>query len=1567
MSFVRSLRPVAAILFFAIAPAIAAPKILINEVHKGGDFSASGNEWVELVVVETLTDTELETFFVGDSSGQLVDKFSAYRFTNMESFATTFPAGTIIVVSGSGTTATPPAPALDMTYSPGTGDWNLVLRAGSANLPVGGDGAGNFANNDVAYVDINGSGTNATIDPSGFGLAWGTNQSGSFDEAANLRIATIADGSGAMLTTDLAGAATPANWSILTNASLTPGQPNGGTNTTYINGLRSPVPAPSLSIAATSADKAEGDANTTPFTFTVTRSNSLTGTLSASYSVTGSGASPADAADFDGGTFPSGTVNFADSESTQVITVNVAGDTTFEQAEGFTVTLSNPSSGTISTATADGNIQNDDAAPPTPTISINAPSVAEAAGPLTFRVSLSQTSVSNVTFNYATGTGTASAGSDYTAIGATAGQINAGDLFIDIPVTLVDDAVVESNETVVLDITGVANANPASVSGTGTITNDDVPPNLSLADVTQPEGNSGTSTLAITATLDADPGAATVTFTLATSDDSATDADNDYEPATANCSLTGTNRSCVLNVTVNGDLSAEPDERFVVNASNVLGAVVVDGSAFGNIINDDRFLIWQIQGNGAFSPFTSGATLGSQTFSATDVAVRASVVTAVAYRATDNLQQGFFIQTPDAQSDGNAATSDGLYVFSTTAVSVGDLVEVSGPVKEHFGMTEMAATSTPPVRPVTVTVVGTGQSLPTAVEFSAASNRPSTNVAALSCPGSGPGGANNIDTNFECYEGMLVSVPQGVSLQGNFRRANDTYAELQFSPRATRSVREAGLRFPQAPGAGNAAAGTWDGNPEVLEMDPDIARRGATGPTPGIDTQIVGGATFSATGPLIFDFGDYVFWPTTLNVATASNVLPRPVAAPLSASELTVGSFNMQHLCDGDAPGDDGCVRDTPDYPGVFPAPTPYDYAGKLARVSAYVREVLRSPDVLGAQEVDEQSTLQDLANRIQADGGPAYTAYLVDGNDPGGIDVGYLVRNDRLSDVVVTQFFKANTWPDPNGTDVLHDRPPLLLRANFRSTPTARPFPIALLNNHTKARTQVDGSGAAAERDRAKRFWQGREIAQLVQEFQTATGAFAGAGTDNIPLILVGDYNAYQFTDGRVDVVGLVAGTYDDDANECNAVLSGGAGTETCNLGPNVVVPPLQNLVLSSDPNNRYSYLFSENLGTVLGYGNPSPQRDVVNGGVIDHILANAKAEPYASGIDFGRANHDMSAQAALTDNLSPDGAGGTQVSLALRSSDHDGLVASFETNCANLPDNPQIDVDNDNVCTLIDNCPAVANSSQADLDNDGIGDACDPENGPAIANDDGSLAAPLVLAEDAVGGLDIDVLANDIADPDTGIKTLDPTAVTGPANGSLEFSAGGVKYTPNPDTCGPDQFVYSINSNADTATVFLSVTCVNDAPTISAIADFSANENTAGQASFVIADVDSTLACSATNLSATSSNGTLLPVGNITFNGSPSSCTATLTPAAAQTGFSDVTITVDDGSGTATATASEPFRFTVIENDADNDGVPDATDNCPNTINPDQADADNDGTGDVCDAKPNDPVRIFRNGFED
>lgn len=120
------------------------------------------------------------------------------------------------------------------------------------------------------------------------------------------------------------------------------------------------VPLPVISIAATSANKAEGDAGSTAFTFTVTRTGDVTGSSSATWTVSGSGANPANAADFTGGTFPTGTVSFAATETSKVITVNVAGDTDVEPDEGFTVTLSAPSGCTIGTATATGTIQDDD-------------------------------------------------------------------------------------------------------------------------------------------------------------------------------------------------------------------------------------------------------------------------------------------------------------------------------------------------------------------------------------------------------------------------------------------------------------------------------------------------------------------------------------------------------------------------------------------------------------------------------------------------------------------------------------------------------------------------------------------------------------------------------------------------------------------------------------------------------------------------------------------------------------------------------------------------------------------------------------------------------------------------------------------------------------------------------------------------------------------------------------------------------------------------------------------------------------------------------------------------------
>ena len=117
----------------------------------------------------------------------------------------------------------------------------------------------------------------------------------------------------------------------------------------------------SLAIAPLSADKSEGLSGATLFTFTVTRSGSLSQTSTVNYAVTGLGANPATAADFSGNVLPSGRLSFAAGEATKVISIVVHGDATVEADEGFRVTLSGASLGTsITTALASGLIRNDD-------------------------------------------------------------------------------------------------------------------------------------------------------------------------------------------------------------------------------------------------------------------------------------------------------------------------------------------------------------------------------------------------------------------------------------------------------------------------------------------------------------------------------------------------------------------------------------------------------------------------------------------------------------------------------------------------------------------------------------------------------------------------------------------------------------------------------------------------------------------------------------------------------------------------------------------------------------------------------------------------------------------------------------------------------------------------------------------------------------------------------------------------------------------------------------------------------------------------------------------------------
>lgn len=117
----------------------------------------------------------------------------------------------------------------------------------------------------------------------------------------------------------------------------------------------------SFAAIATTPSQAEGDSGSKAFVFTVQRSGLTSATQGVSWTVAGTGAVPANAADFVTGAFPGGTLAFLSGQVSQAVTVLVAGDTQVEADEDFQLVLSNPTGGaTIAAATATRNILGDD-------------------------------------------------------------------------------------------------------------------------------------------------------------------------------------------------------------------------------------------------------------------------------------------------------------------------------------------------------------------------------------------------------------------------------------------------------------------------------------------------------------------------------------------------------------------------------------------------------------------------------------------------------------------------------------------------------------------------------------------------------------------------------------------------------------------------------------------------------------------------------------------------------------------------------------------------------------------------------------------------------------------------------------------------------------------------------------------------------------------------------------------------------------------------------------------------------------------------------------------------------
>ena len=112
-------------------------------------------------------------------------------------------------------------------------------------------------------------------------------------------------------------------------------------------------------------------------------------------------------------------------------------------------------------------------------------------------------------------------------------------------------------------------------------------PVLSVNDVSIAEGNSGTTFMTFTVSLDKPAGPGGVTFDVSASDGSATLAGADFLPTAGNLVIAEGQSSRTVSVLIVGDTAVETDETFQLDVTNITGATAVDTEGLGIILNDD--------------------------------------------------------------------------------------------------------------------------------------------------------------------------------------------------------------------------------------------------------------------------------------------------------------------------------------------------------------------------------------------------------------------------------------------------------------------------------------------------------------------------------------------------------------------------------------------------------------------------------------------------------------------------------------------------------------------------------------------------------------------------------------------------------------------------------------------------------------------------------------------------------------------------------------------------------------------------------------------------------------------
>ncbi|MGW0632214.1 lamin tail domain-containing protein [Streptomyces sp. NPDC002758] len=336
--------------------------------------------------------------------------------------------------------------------------------------------------------------------------------------------------------------------------------------------------------------------------------------------------------------------------------------------------------------------------------------------------------------------------------------------------------------------------------------------------------------------------------------------------------------------------------------------------------------------------------------------------------------KGYWIQDPE--TDGNAATSEGIFVYTgsaTPVVKIGDSVLVSGKVSEYYpgGQSSGTQSVTELTGPKAI-VLSSGNALPAAEVIDSAT------LPDAYAPQAQGGSIESLELKPDAYaldwlesrEGMLVRIGDS-RVVGATNQYDETWITTKPEQNPT-------------PRGGTVVTG-YD--------NPNSGRLLVTSLT-GDKLQADVGDTLSGTttGPVDYaDFGGYNIQATALGTIVPGGLTP-DVAEHGKSNELSVATYNVENL-------------------------DPTDPQSKFDRLAQGVVTNLASPDIVSLEEIQDNNgakddgtvaadaTITQFVDAIKAAGGPAYDWRSIDpvndsdGGEPGGnIRTVFLFNPQRVS-----------------------------------------------------------------------------------------------------------------------------------------------------------------------------------------------------------------------------------------------------------------------------------------------------------------------------------------------------------------------------------------------------------------------------------------------------------------------------------------------------------------------------------------------------------------------------------------